>query len=183
VFYGNPDQGQLPLSELLSVFGHAKVKINVNTAEREVLEALGEALNGQSGFAETIIEERESSPFTSVQDLQNRGIVIPKQKPVDQPQQPQQEPPHTRTQTLRPRQDRTPLAKAQVTFRPQRRDITAPRADPDEDQGPLDVWSSVFRLYGDGLCGEAQVRIEVYVLRGSADADEAFRILDWRVIR
>jgi hypothetical protein len=64
------------------------------------------------------------------------------------------------------------------------------------------VNSYIFRIYGDGMAGEALVRIEAYVwrtpspeqwslltpglppdLQGMAPPTEAFRILQWRVIR
>lgn len=59
----------------------------------------------------------------------------------------------------------------------------------------LTVSSRVFRVYGDGLSDEVKVRVEAYVWRnpggaagtagssGIVEAQEAFRILDWRVIR
>ncbi len=67
---------------------------------------------------------------------------------------------------------------------------------------PWMVNSYIFRIYGDGMAGEALVRIEAYVwrtpspeqwslltpglppdLQGMAPPTEAFRILQWRVIR
>ncbi|HPG66196.1 MAG TPA: general secretion pathway protein GspK [Candidatus Hydrogenedentes bacterium] len=53
------------------------------------------------------------------------------------------------------------------------------------------VASKVFRIYGDGLTEDTQVRIEAYVWRKPIlamgrrhlEARESFRILDWRVIR
>lgn len=56
----------------------------------------------------------------------------------------------------------------------------------------LTVSSRVFRVYGDGLSDEVKVRIEAYLWRnpggaantgGIVEAQEAFRVLDWRVIR
>lgn len=55
----------------------------------------------------------------------------------------------------------------------------------------LTVSSRVFRIYGDGVADEVKVRVEAYVWRNPGagtredpiEAQEAFRILDWREIR
>ncbi len=76
LYFGDPSKGQLPLSELLTVCQpYSRWKININTAPHELLVAIGETL-GQSGLAETIEQERQSSPFVSVQDIQARGIQV-----------------------------------------------------------------------------------------------------------
>lgn len=76
IFFGNPDHGEAPLTELLTVRGSRRGDLNVNTAARETLEAFGEAF-GMSNFAETVMDERESSPFTSIEDIESRGIALP----------------------------------------------------------------------------------------------------------
>ena len=79
VFFGDPEQDQLPLTELLTVYGHPDGRININTAEYEVLDAVGQAV-GQGSLADTVIEERETAPFVDDQDLVLRGIA-PKPDP------------------------------------------------------------------------------------------------------
>jgi type II secretory pathway component PulK len=79
VFFGDPELEQLPLTELLTVYGDPEGRVNINTAEYEVLDALGQAL-GQGSLAESVIEERETTPFVDEQDLALRGIT-PKPDP------------------------------------------------------------------------------------------------------
>lgn len=83
VFFGRSEEGQLPLSELLTVCGSPRGRINLNTAEPEVLAAIGEAI-GQTGLADVVVRERERAPFTSVADLEARGI-IPRSQPTPTP--------------------------------------------------------------------------------------------------
>ncbi len=79
VFFGDPELDQLPLTELLTVYGHPDGRININTAQYEVLDAIGQAI-GQGSLADTVIEERETAPFVDEQDLVLRGIA-PKPDP------------------------------------------------------------------------------------------------------
>lgn len=82
LYFGRPDEQQLPLSELLTVHGHRNGRINVNTAEPEVLTAIGEAL-GIPGLGEIVVEERQRLPFQSNQDLVQRGVLPPQQPSGD----------------------------------------------------------------------------------------------------
>lgn len=76
IFWGlppeNPDlpPDQLPLTEIFSVFGHPQGKININTAELEVLRAYGIALNLNS-LEEEYQRVREDSPYASIEELEN----------------------------------------------------------------------------------------------------------------
>lgn len=79
VFFGDPELEQSPLTELLTVRGHPSGKINANTAERETLDALGEAL-GRTGLGEIVIAARDQAPFESVDDLRGRGILEPQSR-------------------------------------------------------------------------------------------------------
>ena len=74
MFFGDEEQDQLPLTELLTVHGQARGRVNVNTAPEEVLLALEEAL-GRSGMASLILEAREENPFQNDEDLQQRGVM------------------------------------------------------------------------------------------------------------
>jgi type II secretory pathway component PulK len=76
LYFGHPELEQLPLPELLTVYGHRSGRINVNTAEPELLAAVGEAF-GIPGLAEMVVEQRQVSPFVSTQDLTARGIMPP----------------------------------------------------------------------------------------------------------
>jgi type II secretory pathway component PulK len=58
------------------VYGQRSGRINVNTAPHELLVVLGEAL-GQQGLADTIEQERQTSPFVNTRDLEGRGIQVP----------------------------------------------------------------------------------------------------------
>ncbi len=77
LFYGNPEEDQLPLTRLLTVNGHPQGQINVNTAPFETLEAMGEALDGRLALADVIIRERESAPFRDREELESRGVYSP----------------------------------------------------------------------------------------------------------
>ncbi|MCP4639881.1 MAG: general secretion pathway protein GspK, partial [bacterium] len=74
VFFGDPEQEMLPLTELLTVHGERNGKVNVNTAPLEVLDAYGQ-VTGQGGLAQMIVEERETTPFLSSEDLVLRGVA------------------------------------------------------------------------------------------------------------
>jgi len=74
LFFGDPALDQVSLTELLTVHGHPRGKVNVNTAELAVLDAIGLAL-GEGTFGEAVIAERESAPFISKNDMETRGIL------------------------------------------------------------------------------------------------------------
>jgi general secretion pathway protein K len=76
LFFGDPEQEQLPLTELLTVYGDKRGRINANTAEYELLFALGEA-SGQPGLADIVLEDRETGPYMSENELVQRGLVPP----------------------------------------------------------------------------------------------------------
>jgi len=77
LFYGDPEEDQLPLPRLLTVNGHPEGRINVNTAPFETLEAMGDALDGRLALADVVKRERESAPFTDREDLESRGVYSP----------------------------------------------------------------------------------------------------------
>lgn len=139
IFFGDPELGQLPLTELLTVRGQRKGRINVNTAPAEVLEAFGIGLGGQEGLAERAITERESTPITSMEDAQSRGLIDA--APVT-PNQPATPTPGTEGEGL-----------GDQSMALQR--------------NPFVFSSKVFRIRGLGESGKAAVRIEAYVYRGT----------------
>jgi general secretion pathway protein K len=86
VYWGDPQQDQLPLPELLTVHGHRRGKINVNTAEREVLHALGEGNNQPEleGWYDTI---RENGPIMTSDELETNNLN-PQRPPAGTPRDP-----------------------------------------------------------------------------------------------
>ncbi|GMV99083.1 MAG: hypothetical protein AMXMBFR84_02220 [Candidatus Hydrogenedentota bacterium] len=78
VFFGDPEQNQVPLTELLTVFGDRRGRVNVNTAEPEVLDAIGQAA-GMPGLMDLVLSQRETMPFMSSEDLQARGVTLGEQ--------------------------------------------------------------------------------------------------------
>ncbi len=74
IFFGDPDNDEVPLTELLTVNGDSKGRINVNTAEPELLDALGEVL-GRSGLANIVVRQREDSVFQTTDELESRGVL------------------------------------------------------------------------------------------------------------
>jgi general secretion pathway protein K len=152
VYFGDPELDQVPLPELLTVYGHPEGWINVNTAHRELLTALLEAMQS-TRRGDELAQDRDSSPFNHIDQLEHAGYVrIPDEAtPGQRPRNPEDP-------------DRVPIA------------LMPP---------PVTFWSKVFRITGDGLHGETQVRIEAYVWRSPdrETGDEALRILHWRLIR
>ena len=131
------------LSDLLTAYINPldpEPRVNVNTAEPELLEAvLGSIESGNVAAVETIMETRLDDPFVSVADLRSRGVAAKQRKGKN------------------------------------------PRAG----SGILDVKSDMFLIRGDGRSGDTMVRIEAFVWRMPLDArgNEAYKILDWRVIQ
>jgi general secretion pathway protein K len=74
LFFGDPALELPALTELLTVHGHHKGKININTAELAVLDAFGSAL-GEGALGEAVISERQTAPFISKNDITTRGIL------------------------------------------------------------------------------------------------------------
>ena len=140
-----PEEQLLPLTEYLTVHGDPQGRVNVNTAEPEILDAIFEVwkLAGPREVENILNRQDTEVPFMSMEELDtifrdpgqgNRSIPV---------------------------------------------------------ETVVTVSSQVFRLLGDGFAHDVQVRIEAYVWRnpgtGAPQEDiqalEAFRILDWRVIR
>ena len=86
LFFGDAEQEQLPLPELLTVHGDSDGQVNINTAELEVLDAVCMTM-GQGGLAGMLAEERLDTPFISESDMAARGVV-----PQTDPDEPQLSP-------------------------------------------------------------------------------------------
>lgn len=74
IYFGDPSLDQVPLPELLTTNGQSNGQINLNTAPYELLLSMGEAI-GTPGLADIAIQERELSPFLSIEDIESRGVV------------------------------------------------------------------------------------------------------------
>lgn len=157
VYFGDPELEQVPLSELLTVYGHPDGEINVNTAHVELLTAMLEAIRS-TRTGQDLVEDRDSNPFNAREQLEQGGYIRREEQPgagaaapppIDNPENPDQ--------------PRVPL------------ELLPP---------PVAFRSQIFRLTGDGLVGDTQVRIEAFVWRSPEPdiGDEAIRVLNWRVI-
>ncbi len=169
VYFGDPEEEEIPLSDILTVHGHPRGRINVNTATYPTLVAI--LASDATGcypdpvvMAQNTIEKLEQQgPFYELQELEDFGLVCRQQ---DQPGNQQGQ------QGQQNQQSQQGQANAQ-----------GQGIDPGTDI--FEINSSVFRLHGDGQSAEARVRIEAFVWRDTAGIgqEQMFRIIDWRVVR
>jgi len=181
LYFGDPENEQLPLSEYLTVNGHWTGAINLNTAPRDVVFAIGQGWEENSGM------QMNTSNMESLLMRLDAGEVIYSSADVQNifttnPGDPQQQNPNPD-----PNQN--------------------PNPNPNPQQGPqaspFVIASNCFRIYGDGMQGDVKVRIEAIVWRNSPlqnpndiqaqlpqalrdkwnPPTENFRILSWKVIR
>jgi general secretion pathway protein K len=77
LYFGDPEQNQLPLSEYLTVNGDPNGAVNVNTAAEEVLAAMLGAQNGNADMtqAQMIYDEARTQPYEDLSRLS--GFVSP----------------------------------------------------------------------------------------------------------
>ena len=174
-YFGDPDKEQVPLSELLTVHGHPEGKLNINTAELEVLEAYftadGQHPDPYNEALATIDRILELGPYYTMEELEQEGKIVP---PVDQ--RADQSASSTSATRNTQNNDGENGEDATVPYKPM-----------------FTLASQVFRLYGDGEMADAKVRIEAYVWRDTGQmtdqgveasgAEQMFRVIDWRVIR
>lgn len=150
-YFGDRLADQLPLSDLLTVHGDRFGDVNLNTAQWELLDALGVAI-GQTGFADLVIAEREQQPFRLKEDYTTRGVLPKDPLPMETAAQ-----------------DADERIGADPNLLPVLRTV------------PATVESKCFRLRGHGIAGSTKVRIDAYVWRDPSGMDGLFRVLDWRV--
>ena len=179
LYFGSRDEEeeQLPLSEYLTVHGDWVGRVNINTAEPEVIAAM---LAGFSGSGADLAMAEQTYEDVRIEPMRNAGQLgaIPgfPQTPT-QPKQPKQ-PNAANNQNQQNAVEQTQLP-------------------------PFIVASNVFRIYGDGMLEDIMVRVEAYVWRTPTDMTdleaaaqlssdqsqeaaipaEPFRILSWKVIR
>ena len=184
-YFGDAEQGQQPLSEYLTVHGDWDGRVNVNTAQEDVIAAIiaGHTGNLDVSIAEQIYDEARHAPFEDVSQLSS---YIPA-----------------------PPVERTPR-----TRRPPRIDGREQPLDPRDEQRRqhsealsqmFRVNSNCFRIHGDGMMGDTMVRVEAFVFRHPYDEREIeerlarlgggfeqefydisrqmFRILDWKTVQ
>ncbi len=88
VFFGDPELGQVPLTDLLTVHGHPQGKININTAELDTLESMfaaSQLVSDPLAQAEDVhARVREGEPFFSIQEVESAGFIKP--APVKMPE-------------------------------------------------------------------------------------------------
>ena len=178
LYFGDEEEEQLPLSEYLTVQGDWVGRVNINTAEPEVIAAMIAGF-GQSGpdlpLAEQIYEDVRIEPMQDSSQVESL---------LGLPAQPNRQPNPNASQN-QPNQPNQPNP------------VEAPQLR------PFIVASNVFRIYGDGMLEDIMVRVEAYVWRTPTDMTdmnaaaqlnpeqpqeaaipvEPFRILSWKVIR
>ena len=161
MYFGNREEGILPLGELLTVHGHPEGYVNVYTAPEEVLTAYADAVSAITGATVDIyglLNERrdmgQSVRFQARDDLVRNGMIS-----VPEPWQPQSE--------LDPRPGSQQSLGLPVVI------------------NPFTVSSNVFRIRGFGVAagGDAKAIIDCFVFRDAGGAQDRFRILDWRVVQ
>lgn len=161
VYFGNPEEDELPFEAFFTVHGHPEGKVNANTAQFEVLASMVFAL-GQPSPAEVaeemILSREEEGPFSGLEDFRQFGLVRDDEEEQQQRREDEDE--------------EDDQGRSGDGRRPDALDV-------------FDWTSSTFRLRGDGQSSDAQVRIEAYVWRDTHDSgsEQMFRILDWRIIR
>ncbi len=71
IYFGDPEQEQMPLSEYLTVHGHWKGKVNINTAPIDVLAAMIGGFSGAPadlGQAQELYDQARAQPFDQPPD-------------------------------------------------------------------------------------------------------------------
>ncbi len=148
IYFGDPEKNQLPLSEYLTVHGDWLGRVNINSAQPEVIAAMiaGYTNNpADIGIGQRIYDDAHTQPFTDLAQLDAYGIV-PK-TPVP-----------TQAFSRKPPSGNVPVfSQGPVP----RQDIQARLAS----SRMFTLQSNVFRICGHGLCKERMVRIEAYVFR------------------
>jgi general secretion pathway protein K len=185
LYFGDPEQEQLPLSEYLTVHGDWEGRVNVNTAHEDVIAAViaGHSGNLDITAAEQIYDEARMAPIDNASQLQpfipDMGVQADRPEPRLEGFER-----NLSDENMRSLQRRQQQQSVESMFR---------------------FNSNCFRIYGDGLMDDIQVRIEAYVFRepyDPIDIDEAmdrlgieyqqdfndmsrqmFRILDWKIVQ
>jgi hypothetical protein len=197
VYYGNAENGQLPLSEYLTVHGDWRGRVNPNTAPIEVLEAVLSGWGGQSGdpgVAQEIYDRAQEQPFQDPGELsQYVGSAGQTNNTGNTSSQTGAKPGASGSGTG---------SGGSFTTKPKSRDVSKALQNVEVGSGlrirssagtregeaegknslnggivpqqgntqqPFTVCSNVFRIYGDGKMDDIMVRIVAYVWRTPID--------------
>lgn len=146
IYFGDPEKEQLPLSEYFTVHGDWLGRVNINSAQPEVIAAVVSGYTGNPadlGLGQRIYDDAHTQPFTDLSQLDAYGF-LPKPSTAQRRNTPQQTGKPVITPAERPdnRAQRYVMAGQIFTLQ-----------------------SNAFRIYGDGLYQNRMVRIEAYVFR------------------
>ncbi len=146
IYFGDPEKEQLPLSEYLTVHGDWLGRVNINSAQPEVIAAIISGYTGNPadlGLGQRIYDDAHTQPFTDLSQLDAYGF-LPKPPTAQRRNTPQQTGKPVITPAERPdnRAQRYVMSGQIFTLQ-----------------------SNAFRIYGDGLYQNRMVRIETYVFR------------------
>jgi general secretion pathway protein K len=197
LYFGLPDEEgyeeQLPLSELVTT--HLPIgdfTVNANTAEYEVVAALQIGYDGLLPGPDELLEEREANPFNEMAHFRERGYVRDEMsfpEEIEAANQNNQQQGQSRTQNQNQNQQQGQNQNQQQGQNQNQQQSQNPvQQTPRIEVFPYKVDSDTFRIHGDALAGDTQVRIEAFVRRarpdgGAAAGESMVEIIDWRVIR
>lgn len=161
MYFGDPEKNQLPLSEYLTVHGDWLGRVNINSAQPEVIAAMiaGYTNNpADIGIGQRIYDDAHTQPFTDLAQLDAYGIV-PK-APV----------PTKEFSRKAPSGNVSVFSQGPLP----RQDIQARLAS----SRMFTLQSNVFRICGHGLYKDRMVRIEAYVFRNpySMESEMSFGV-------
>ncbi|HOQ31872.1 MAG TPA: type II secretion system protein GspK [Candidatus Hydrogenedens sp.] len=153
IYFGDPEKNQLPLSEYFTVHGDWLGRVNINSAQPEVIAAIVSGYTGNPadlGLGQRIFDDAHTQPFTDLSQLDAYGI-LPKPPTSQRRNTPQQAGKPIITPAERPdnRAQRYVMSGQIFTLQ-----------------------SNVFRIYGDGLYQNKMIRIEAYVFRNPMESGD-----------
>ena len=196
LYFGDAEQEQEPLSEYLTVHGDWQGRVNVNTAREEVIAAI---IAGHTG----------SQDLAAAQQIYDEARIAP----IDNTSQLQQYLPESRLDqetggARRNRIDEQGFGNqgfGDQGILPDNARMNQRQRQQQTTEAMFRFNSNVFRIYGDGMKEDTQVRVEAYVFRepyDPADIDQEmsrlgsqyeqefldmprqlFRILEWKIVQ
>ncbi len=151
IYFGDPEkEEQLPLSEYLTVNGDWQGRINVNSAQPDVIAAIAAGFTGNPadlGLGQRIYDDAHTQPFTDLSQLDAYGI-LPKSSTTRKTNP---------ANTTKPTFTNTTKPTSQNPNSLRRGNVRAGQI--------FTLRSNAFRICGDGLYQNRMVRIEAYVFR------------------
>jgi len=153
IYFGDPEKGQLPLSEYFTVHGDWMGRVNINSAQPEVISAIVSGFTGNPadlGLGQRIFDDAHTQPFTDLSQLESYGFL---------PRPPTSQRKNTSPQEVKP------------VITPSTRPESASAQRYVMSGQIFTLQSNAFRIYGDGLYQDRMVRIEAYVFRNPMNLD------------